>query len=124
MAKKKAKKAQKKSVSKKNTQKPVREANWAPIEPLGDRVLVRPMREEEKRIGALIIPAIGGKEMPDTGTVLAVGEGKYVDGKLAPMRVRVGDRVMFSKYSYDEVTLAGETLYIIKEDNVLAVINA
>jgi chaperonin GroES len=81
------------------------------------------MREEEKRIGALIIPASGGKEMPDTGTVLAVGEGKMIDGKIAPMRIRVGDRVMFSKYSYDEVTINGEILYILKEENVLAIIN-
>jgi len=111
----KAKKVSKKSVSK-TTKKPS-------VQPLGDRVLIRPAREEEKKIGALIIPASGEKQAPDTGIVLAVGEGKYIDGKLVPMRIRVGDKVMFSRYSYDEIKIEGEDLYIMKEENILAVIN-
>jgi len=53
---------------------------------------------------------------------LAVGEGKWVDGKLVPVRIKVGDVVIFSKYGYDEVEQSGEELYLLKEDNILAVI--
>ncbi len=112
----KAKKVQKKSVSKTLTKK-------EGVMPLGDRVLIRPAREEEKKIGALIIPVSGERQAPDTGTVLAVGEGKYIDGRLVPMRIKKGDTVMFSKYNYDEITVNGEDLYIMREEHILAVIN-
>lgn len=95
------------------------------IVPLGDRVLIRPIKEEEvKKIGnfKIILPESARQEKSDQGTVLAVGEGKFVDGKLVPMRVKVGDTVIFSKYSYDEVKANGEDAYILKEENILAVI--
>ncbi|KKW13570.1 MAG: 10 kDa chaperonin [Parcubacteria group bacterium GW2011_GWA2_50_10b] len=62
------------------------------------------------------------KEKSAQGKVLAVGEGKFADGQLVPVRVKVGDTVIFSKYSYDEVEQDGEELYLLKEENILAVI--
>ncbi len=98
------------------------------ILPLGDRVLVRPFTEDEvkgekgnKHYG-ILLPDTVSKEKSAQGKVLAVGEGKYVDGKIQPMKVKVGDVVIFSKYSFDEVEQNGEELYLLKEDNLLAVI--
>jgi len=95
------------------------------VVPLGDRILLRPFNgTEEKEANALgiIIPETVDKDKPEKGTVLAVGAGRYDDGKLVPMRVKVGDIVVFSKYGYDEITVAGEELYILKEDSILAII--
>lgn len=99
------------------------------IKPLGDRVLVRPFTEEAIRRShgktpsyGIILPETVTKEKSAQGKVLAVGEGKWVDGKLVPIRIKVGDTVIFSKYSYDEVTEDGEELYLLKEENVLAII--
>jgi chaperonin GroES len=96
------------------------------IKPFGDRILVKPYSQEEvsgnKNHHGIIIPETIEKEKSAQGKVLAVGEGKYLDGKLVPMRVRVGETVVFSKYGYDEVEQNGEELYLIKEDNILAVI--
>lgn len=95
------------------------------ITPLEDRVLVRPFTVEEvqgnKHFG-IIVPDSVTKEKSAQGKVLAVGNGKYVDGKLVPIQVKVGDTVLFSKYSYDEVEMAGEELYLLREDNILAII--
>ena len=95
------------------------------IVPMGDRVLLRPFKEEEfKKIGniKIVLPESVSKEKSDQGEVVAVGEGKYEDGKLVPMKVKVGDTVIFSKYTYDEVKMNGEDLYIVKSENILAVI--
>lgn len=97
------------------------------IQPLGDRVLVRPFTEEELKGGkkgnyGIIIPDTVSKEKSAQGKVLAVGEGRWEDGKVVPVRVKVGDTVFFSRYSYDEVEQDGEELYLLKEDNILAVI--
>ena len=95
------------------------------ISPLGDRVLVWPFSAgegEKKNSFGIIIPDTVSKEKPEQGVVLAVGEGKYDDGVLVPMRVKVGDKVVFSKYGYDEIKQDNEELYIIKEENILAVI--
>ena len=98
----------------------------AGIKPLADRVLVKPFTEEEvkgeKNHYGIIIPDTVSKEKSAQGKVMAVGEGKWVDGKLVPVRIKVGDTVIFSKYSYDEVEYKGEELYLLKEENVLAVI--
>lgn len=110
-------------MNKNNKTKSVSKARTPGVRPLGDRVLIRPSKEEEKRVGALILPVTGEREKPDTGTVVAVGDGKLVDGKLLPLSVKIGDKVMFSKYSYDELKLDGEEFYIIKEDNIFAVIS-
>ncbi len=97
------------------------------ITPLGDRVLVRPFTEEDLRKSqgkkasfGIILPESMTKEKSAQGKVLAVGEGKFVDGKLQPVRVKVGDTVIFSKYGYDEVEQDGEELYLLKEDSILA----
>ena len=99
------------------------------IKPHGDRILVRPFTEEALRRAqgknpsyGIILPDTVTKEKSAQGKVLAVGEGKWVDGKLVPMRIKVGDTVIFSKYGYDEVEQNGEELYLLKEDNILAIV--
>ena len=108
----------------------------AQIKPFGDRVLVRPFTEEELRLRPattrqaqgkkptfdIILPESVTKAKSAQGKVLAVGEGKWVEGKLVPVRLKVGDIVVFSKYGYDEVEQEGEELYLLKEDSILAVI--
>ena len=99
----------------------------AQIRPCSDRVLVRPFTEDEVKGSkgnhyGIIIPDTVSKEKSAQGKVLAVGEGKWVDGKLVPIRIKVGDVVIFSKYGYDEVEQDDEELYLLKEDNILAVI--
>lgn len=94
------------------------------ILPLGDRIVVRPLvAENQNNSFGIFIPETIEKEKPETGIVVAVGEGRRGDdGKLIPMRLRIGDRVMFSKYGYDDVKIDGEDYFILKEDSVLAVI--
>ncbi|TSC67542.1 MAG: chaperonin GroES [Parcubacteria group bacterium Gr01-1014_73] len=95
------------------------------IFPLGDRVLIKPIATDElatKTNSGIIIPDTVSKEKPEQGKVLAVGEGRYEDGKLIKPRVKEGDRVLFSKYGYDEVKVDDEELFIIKEENILAII--
>jgi len=97
------------------------------ITPLGDRVLVRPFTVEEatgkgNHHFGIIIPESVSKEKSAQGIVLAVGNGRHVDGKLVPIQVKVGDVVIFSKYSYDEVEENDEELFLLREDNLLAVI--
>lgn len=97
------------------------------IKPFGDRVLVRPFTEDEIKGGnenhyGIIIPDTVTKEKSAQGKVLAVGEGKWVDGKLVPVRIKVGDKVIFSKYGYDEVEQNDEELYLLKEESILAII--
>ncbi|MEK7186872.1 MAG: co-chaperone GroES [Patescibacteria group bacterium] len=98
------------------------------IIPLGDRVLVRPFTEDAlrqtqgKKISGIILPDTITKEKSAQGKVLEVGPGKYEDGKLVPLRIKVGDKIIFSKYGYDEVELEGEELYLIKEEHILAII--
>jgi len=96
------------------------------IIPLADRVLVRPLTGEElekKSNFGIILPENGDEDkVKDQGIVVAVGEGKYDDGKLNPMTVKVGDKVMFSKYGFDEIKIGGEEYFILKEENILAII--
>ena len=97
------------------------------IIPLGDRVLVKPFTGNEQAAEAnsfgLIIPETVSKERPEQGVVTAVGDGRTTDdGALVPMKVSVGDTVVFSKYGFDEVKMNGEEFYIIKEENILAII--
>ncbi|MBI2120613.1 MAG: co-chaperone GroES [Parcubacteria group bacterium] len=95
------------------------------IMPLGDRVLVRPGVSEEakKTKSGIIIPETVSKERPEQGEVIAVGEGRTTDdGKLMPMKVKVGDRVLFSKYGPDEVKIEDVEYYILREEAILAVV--
>ncbi len=98
------------------------------IKPLQDRVVVRRLTDEEtgtKSASGIIIPDTVSKEKPEQGIVVAVGEGKWdEDGeKRIPMDVKVGDRVVFSKYGFDEVKVGGEELYIVSMSSVLAVLS-
>lgn len=94
------------------------------LKPLGDRVVVLPSgKEGEKKLASgIIIPETVDKEKPAQGTVVAVGPGKYEDGKRVPMQVKVGDVVLFSKYGYDEVKIEGQEYYIISESNILGIV--
>ena len=100
-------------------------AKKIPLVPLGDRIVVKPAEKEgEKKLASgIIIPDSADKEKPSKGTVVAVGPGKFEDGKRTPPQVKVGDSVLFSKYGYDEVKIAGEEYYILSESSVLAVIS-
>ena len=95
------------------------------LKPLGDRVVVKPSEKEgEKRLASgIIIPETVDKEKPMKGEVVAVGAGKYEDGKRTPMQVKVGDTVLFSKYGYDEVKIEGQEYYILSESSILAIIS-
>lgn len=95
------------------------------IRPLGDRVVIRPLSEDElgtKSPSGIIIPDTVKGEKPEQGMVVAVGAGKYEDGARIPMQVAVGDRVVFSKYGYDEVKVDGKEYYVVSESNLLAII--
>lgn len=94
------------------------------IKPLGDRILLKPISADElnKTASGIIIPDTVSKEKPEQGTVIAVGEGRWDDGKKIPVSVKVGDKVVFSRYGYEEVKYNGIEYYILKEENVLAII--
>ena len=92
------------------------------IRPLHDRILARRVQEEEKTAGGLFIPDTA-KEKPLEAEVIAVGSGKVLDdGKLRPLEVKKGDKVLIGKYSGSEVKLDGEEHIILREDDILAVI--
>ena len=92
------------------------------IRPLQDRVILKRLKEEEKTKGGIIIPDTA-KEKPNEGEVVAVGNGKVLeDGTVKKLDVKVGDRVLFGKYSGTEVKLDGEERLIVREDDILAVL--
>ncbi len=92
------------------------------IRPLQDRVIVRRIEEEEKTKGGIIIPDTA-KEKPQEGRVVALGKGKVNDdGKITPLDVKVNDRVLFGKYSGAEINIDGEEHLIIREEDILGVI--
>jgi chaperonin GroES len=92
------------------------------IRPLQDRILVKRIDEEAKTKGGIIIPDTA-KEKPSEGKVVAVGKGKInEDGKVTPLDVKKGDRILFSKYSGTEVNIEGDEHLIIREDDVLGIV--
>jgi chaperonin GroES len=92
------------------------------IRPLQDRIIVKRIEEEEKSKGGIIIPDTA-KEKPQEGKVVAVGKGKVNDdGKITPLDVKVNDRVLFGKYSGSEINIDGEEHLIMREDDVLGVL--
>jgi len=92
------------------------------IRPLHDRIIVKRVEEEEKTKGGIIIPDTA-KEKPMEGKVIAVGKGKILeDGKLQALDVKAGDRILFGKYSGTEVKIDGEEHLIMREDDILGVI--
>ncbi len=94
------------------------------IRPLSDRIIVRRVEEQEqKSLGGIIIPDTA-KEKPQEGKVIAVGPGKRDDGKILKVDVKVGDRVLFGKYAGSEVKLDGEEHLILREEDILGVVEA
>ena len=91
------------------------------ISPLADRVVVKALEEAEQMRGGLYIPDTA-KEKPQQGEIISVGPGKYEDGKLVPMSVKQGDKVLYGKYSGTEVTIDGEQYLILRESDVLAIV--
>ncbi len=92
------------------------------IRPLQDRVIVRRLEEEEKTKGGIIIPDTA-KEKPQEGKVIAVGKGKVTeDGKVIPLDVKVGDKILFGKYSGTEIKVGGEEHLIMREEDILGII--
>ena len=92
------------------------------IRPLHDRVIVKRIEEERKSAGGIVIPDTAA-EKPDQGEIVAVGKGKKDDnGKLIPIDVKVGDRVLFGKYSGQTVKVDGDELLVMKEDDLFAVV--
>ncbi len=92
------------------------------IRPLNDRILVKRLEEEEKTKGGIIIPDTA-KEKPAEGTVVAVGNGRHNDkGERVPVELKAGERVLFSKYGGTEVKIEGEEFLIMREDDILGVV--
>jgi chaperonin GroES len=92
------------------------------IKPLQDRLVIKRLEEEEKTKGGIIIPD-SAKEKPQEGRVVAVGDGKTLEsGKKAPLTVKPGDKILFGKYSGTEIKIDGEEHLILREDDVLAIV--
>ncbi|HEX6911892.1 MAG TPA: co-chaperone GroES [Longimicrobium sp.] len=91
------------------------------VRPLADRVVVKALEESEQMRGGLYIPDTA-KEKPQQGEVIAVGGGRVEDGKRVEMELKVGDKVLYGKYSGTEVTVEGEQYLILRESDVLAVV--
>jgi len=96
----------------------------ASLKPLSDRIIVRAVTAEEKTAGGIVLPDTA-KEKPQQAEVIAVGPGKIQDnGKVAPMDIKTGDRVYYGKYSGTEVKLNGEELVVLRQDDVLGIVEA
>lgn len=93
----------------------------ATLRPLGDHVIVRPAAQEEVTKSGIVLPG-GSTEKPEQGEVIAVGPGKLEKGERLPMDVKVGQRVLFKKYAPDEVKLDGEEVYVLSQDDIVAVV--
>jgi chaperonin GroES len=94
------------------------------IRPLYDRIVVKRIETQEQKVGGLFIPD-SAKEKPQEGEVVAVGKGKRLeDGKVVPLDVQVGDRILFGKYSGSDIKLENEELLIMREDEVLGILDA
>jgi chaperonin GroES len=91
------------------------------VKPLADRVVVKPLEEAEQMRGGLYIPDTA-KEKPQQGEIVAVGQGRYEDGKRIDMELKVGDKVLYGKYSGTEVTIDDAQYLILRESDVLAVV--
>lgn len=93
------------------------------VRPLHDRILVRRTAEENKTAGGIIIPDTA-KEKPQRGEIVAAGKGRIADdGKVLPLEVKIGDKILFGKYSGTELKLNGEELLMMREEDVLGIIN-
>jgi len=91
------------------------------IKPLGDRVVIKVLENEETTKSGIVLPGTA-KEKPMQGEVLAVGSGELVDGKRIPLELKVGDRVIYSKYAGTEVKIDGEEYLILRQNDILAIV--
>ncbi len=91
------------------------------IIPLGDKVVIKQMEAEEKTKSGIVLPT-QSKEKPQEAEVIAVGPGGMVDGKEVKMQVKVGDKIIYSKYSGTEIKIDGETLIIVRQNEILAIV--
>jgi chaperonin GroES len=101
---------------------PTKSAAGVKLAPLADRVVVKALEETETMRGGLYIPDTA-KEKPQQGEVIAVGPGRFEKDKRVPMEVKIGDRVLYGKYSGTEVTIEGEQYLILRESDVLAIVS-
>ena len=93
------------------------------IKPLADHVLIEPIKEEEKTKFGILLPETSSKEKPEEGIIIATGSGKITpDGKMLPMSVKPGQKVLFTKYGPTEIKVEGKEYLIAREDDILAVI--
>jgi chaperonin GroES len=94
------------------------------LKPLNDRVIVKPKDAVEKSKGGIILPDTASKEKPIEGTVISAGPGKLTDdGKRTPLEVKANDKVIFSKYAGTEIKIEDESYLILREEDILAIIN-
>ena len=91
------------------------------IIPLGDKVVIKQMEAEEKTKSGIVLPT-QSKEKPQEAEVIAVGPGGMVDGKEIKMQVKVGDKIIYSKYAGTEIKIDGETLIIVRQNEILAIV--
>jgi chaperonin GroES len=92
------------------------------IRPLSDRVVVRPRALETTTAGGIVIPDTADKDKPMEGIILAIGTGRYADGKLLPLQVKVDDTVLFGKYSGTTIKIDGEDLLVMREEDIMGVV--
>lgn len=92
------------------------------IRPLGDRVVLKPIEAESKTKGGIVIPDTADKDKPMQGMIEFVGTGKYIDGKLQPLQVKKGDKVLFGKYAGTSVKLGESEYLVMREEDILAVL--
>ena len=93
------------------------------LKPLADRLVVEPLEQEEVTPSGIVLPE-SAKEKPQQGTIIAAGPGRTEDGKQIAMEVKVGDRVLYAKYSGTEIKVDGKKLLILRESDVLAIVQA
>jgi len=93
------------------------------LKPLSDHVVVKPLEKEEKTAGGILLPDTVGKEKPEKGEIIAVGPGRILEnGILAPMSVKVGDKIIFTKYAPNEVKIDNVEYLVLRESDILAII--
>ena len=93
------------------------------LKPLGDNVVIKPITKEEKTKSGIILPDTVDKEKPEQGEVIAIGPGKLLDnGTRSVMEVKVGDKILFKKYSPDEIKVAGEEVLVLSQSDIIAIL--
>ena len=92
------------------------------IRPLGDRLVVEPQEQETTTKGGIVLPGTAEKDKPIRGKVVAIGNGKYIDGTVQPLQVKVGDSILFGKYAGTSVKLDEKELLVMREEDVMGVL--